>query len=131
MKRYTRQWVRKAESDIVVARHLFKLKPVPSDEICFHCQQAIEKYLKSLLDEFGLPIQKTHDLTILLNQLIPADATLRPLGRGLKAVTRYAVEYRYPGVNTNSRQARAAYRKALVVRDEIRRRLGLPPRRLK
>jgi HEPN domain-containing protein len=131
MKKYTRRWVRKAESDIVVARHLFKLKPVPSNEICFHCQQAIEKYFKGLLAEFGMPIQKTHDLTILLYQLIPADTTLRPLGRGLKGVTRYAVEYRYPGLNSNARQARAAYRRALVVRDEIRQRLGLRSKRLK
>ncbi len=68
MKGYTRQWVRKAESDIAVARHLFKLRPLPSDEICFHCQQAIEKYFKSLLAESGLPIQKTHDLTILIQR---------------------------------------------------------------
>ncbi|MEX2140385.1 MAG: HEPN domain-containing protein [Pirellulales bacterium] len=54
-----------------MARHLFKLKSLPCDEICFHCQQAIEKYLKSLLAEFGLPIQKTHDLTILLYQPMP------------------------------------------------------------
>jgi HEPN domain-containing protein len=123
--------VRKAENDLVVARHLFKLKPLPSDEICFHCQQAIEKYFKGMLAESGLPIQKTHDLTILLLQLIPADATLRPLGRGLKSVTRYAVEYRYPGMNTTSRQARAAYRKGQSVREETRRRLGLRTRRVK
>lgn len=125
MKKHTRQWIRKAESDIRVARHLFKLKPWPSDEICFHCQQAIEKYFKGLLAESGLPIQKTHDLTILLLQLTPADATLRALGRGLKGMSRYAVEYRYPGMNTTSRQARVAYQRALVIREEVRRRLGL------
>lgn len=125
MKKVTREWVRKAESDIAVARHLFKLKPLPNDEICFHSQQAIEKYFKSLLAEAGLPIQKTHDLIILLQQLLPGDATLRGLRRGLKAISRYAVEYRYPGMNTTGRQARAAYAKALVVRQEIRRRLGL------
>jgi HEPN domain-containing protein len=125
MKRVTRQWVRKAENDIAAVRHLFKHKPILSDEICFHCQQAIEKYLKGLLTEKGLPIQKTHDLTILLQQLIPTDATLRSLQRGLKGVTRYAVEYRYPGMNTNVRQARAAYQRVLVIRREIRRRVGL------
>jgi len=125
MKKVTRQWLRKAESDVVVARHLFKLKPLPTDEICFHCQQGIEKFFKSLLAESGLPIQKTHDLTILLHQLIPGHPTLRALGRGLKATSRYAVEYRYPGMNTGGRQARAAFRKAVVVQNEIRRRLGL------
>lgn len=110
MKKITRQWARKAESDVIVARHLFKLKPLPSDEICFHCQQTIEKYFKALLAESALPIQKTHDLTILLHQLIPTDATLQSLARGLKGITRYAVEYRYPGLNASSRQARSALR---------------------
>ena len=99
-----------------------------SDEVAFHCQQAIEKYFKGLLAEHGLPIQKTHDLTILLNHLIPTDSTLLGLRRGLKAVTRYAVEYRYPGLNTTMRQARSAYKKALSVRRAIRLRLGLPNR---
>jgi HEPN domain-containing protein len=102
------------------------LKPLLTDEICFHCQQAIEKFLKGMLAEYGLPIQKTHDLTILLAQLLPADPTLRSLRRGLKGVTRYAVEYRYPGMNTSARQAQAAYRKALLVRMEVQKRLGLP-----
>jgi len=126
MKRLTGQWLRKAERDVLVARHLFKLRPLLTDEICFHCQQAIEKFLKGMLAERGLPIQKTHDLTILLGQLLPTDSTLRSLRRGLKGITRYAVEYRYPGMHTSTRQTRGAYRKALQVRREIRKRLGLP-----
>jgi hypothetical protein len=86
----------------------------------------MEKYFKGLLAENGLPIQKTHDLTILLQQLLPIDSTLGSLKRGLKGATRYAVEYRYPGLNTTLRQARAVYQRALVVRREIRGRLGLP-----
>jgi HEPN domain-containing protein len=110
----------------MAARHLTKMKPLLTDEICFHCQQAIEKLLKGMLAEYGLSIQKTHDLTILLAHLLPADPTLLTLRRGLKGVTRYAVEYRYPGINTTARQAQAAYRKALLVREEIHKRLGLP-----
>ena len=84
-----------------------------------------------MLAEGGLPIQKTHDLVILLAQLLPTEPTLRPLQRGLKGVTRYAVEYRYPGMNTSGRQARAAYQKALLVREAIRKRLGLPAKPFK
>jgi hypothetical protein len=80
----------------------------------------------SMLAENSLPIQKTHDLTILLHQLLPLDSTLVSLKRGLKGTTRYAVEYRYPGLNTTLRQGRAAYKRALVVRREVRGRLGLP-----
>ena len=125
MKRLTGQWLRKAEHDLLAARHLFKLKPLLTDEICFHCQQAVEKLLKGALAENGLPIQKTHDLTILLDQLLPTAPALRSLRRGLKGVSRSAVEYRYPGMNTSTRQARAAYQKALLVRQVIRKHLGL------
>lgn len=130
MKIVARQWVRKAENDLAAARQLLKGRPLLSDEICFHCQQAIEKYFKALLAEHGFPIQKTHDLTILLHQLMPIDAALTLLKRGLKGVSRYAVEYRYPGMNTTGRQARAAYQKARVSRGEIRKRLGLPTKPL-
>jgi HEPN domain-containing protein len=130
MKRLTGQWVRKAEHDILAARHLLKLRPVLTDEICFHCQQCIEKYLKGMLAEHMLPIQKTHDLTVLISQLMPTDPTLRPMRRGLKGVTRYAVEYRYPGMNASARQARA-YQKALLIRQEIRKRLSLPAKPFK
>ncbi|HMF17120.1 MAG TPA: HEPN domain-containing protein [Gemmataceae bacterium] len=129
MKRVTRQWVRKAENAVAAARQLLKCKPLLCDEICFHCQQAMEKYFKGLLAELGLPIQKTHDLIILLKQLIPADQTLAGLRVGLKGATRYAGEYRYPGLNTTSRQARAVFQRALKVRKEIRKRLGLPDKR--
>jgi HEPN domain-containing protein len=128
MKKVTRQWVRKAEHDIAAAKHLLSLKPTLSDEICFHSQQAIEKFLKSILCEHGQPIQKTHDLTVLLAQLLPVDPRFRSLGRGLKSISRYAVEYRYPGLNTSARQARAAFSKALVVKDAVRKHLGLPVR---
>jgi HEPN domain-containing protein len=131
MKRITRQWLRKAQGDLVAARHLFKLKPLPNDEICFHCQQSIEKYLKGLLAEHALPIQKTHDLVVLLHQLLPVRPVVKSIQSGLKSVTRYAVEYRYPGMNTTARQSRSAYEKALHVRQVIRNCLGLPPDRMR
>src|SRR5271157_462381 len=42
------------------------------------------------------------------------------------AAQRYAVEYRYPGLNTTARQAHAAYHKAALVCQTIRKTLGLP-----
>ncbi len=45
MKKSTAAWVRKAESDLIAAGILFKRKESLLDEVCFHCQQASEKYL--------------------------------------------------------------------------------------
>src|SRR5262249_44982933 len=131
MKRGTAAWVSKAEGDFGTARKLLKAKPLYTDQICFHCQQAAEKYLKALLHELRLPIHHTHDSTVLVEQLRPMDATLRSLRRSTKTLTRYAVEYRYPGIRATSRQARVAYEKALRFREEVRKRLGLPIHRTK
>ena len=49
----TREWLRKAEADLRSARRLFALKPTDHDVVCFHCQQAAEKFLKGLLHEGG------------------------------------------------------------------------------
>jgi HEPN domain-containing protein len=126
MKRHTAQWVLKAEDDIESARALAGLAKPQRDAACFHCQQAAEKYLKALLQERGAAVPKTHNLTDLLVLLLPYDATLAALRRGLKSLKRYAVDYRYPGLRARMREMRSALRIAEHVRAELRTRLGLP-----
>ncbi len=81
MKRPTVQWVLKAEEDWLIARDLVGRKPPFRDAVCFHCQQAAEKYLKALLQEKGAAVLKTHDLEDILDLLRPYDHTLTPLRR--------------------------------------------------
>src|SRR5689334_7753967 len=96
MKRQTGPWVRKAEDDFAGARRLAAETPPLRDLVCFHCQQAAEKYFKALLQELGAAVPKTHDLEELLGLLLPHDATLVRLKRGLDSLTQAAVDYRYP-----------------------------------
>ena len=43
-------WIEKAENDILTSRFLAEtMHPAPAEIICFHCQQAAEKYLKAFL----------------------------------------------------------------------------------
>lgn len=130
MKKLTAQWVRKAEADLAAANQLFRRKPPLTDPACFHCQQAAEKYLKAMLCEQELPVPKIHLLTDLLNRLLPADGTLAALRPRLARLSRFAVDYRYPGIHASSRQTAAALKFATLVRDEIRQRMGLRNRRL-
>ena len=127
MKRQTALWVRKEEADQVGARCLASTKLPVYDLICFHCQQAAEKYLKALAQENGLVPPRIHDLKRLLAMLIPLDGTLRHLRRSLTSLNRYAVEFRYPGKTSRKSQAVAALRHAEQVRDAIRIRLRLCP----
>ena len=116
MQRLTAEWVRKAEADWRAARAMLEAKPAIIDPACFHCQQVVEKFFKALLQERGLPIPHTHDLVHLLGLLVPHDASLARVGRGLDVLTTYAVENRYPGIHATSRKAKAAYRRAERVR---------------
>ena len=125
MRRQTSRWVRKAEEDWLGARELAGRSSPLRDLACFHCQQAAEKYLKALLQEAGAAVPKTHELEDILNLLLPNDATLAPLRRALHSLTRYAVDYRYPGIRATTRQMVSALRHMERVRREMRTRLGL------
>jgi HEPN domain-containing protein len=108
MKRLTAQWVRKAESDYVVARKIAKGSDPHHDEVCFHAQQCAEKYLKALLEELGEPVPRTHLLEDLIVLLIAHYASLHSLRRGAKFLTSFAVATRYPGKNATKREATSA-----------------------
>jgi HEPN domain-containing protein len=127
MKRATRAWVRKAESDYAAAVQLGRGDKPFHDERCFHCQQSAEKFLKGLLEELGQTVPKTHDLIALRKLLLPHHPKLRGLRRGLEFLTDFAVDTRYPGDNATKRQAIAAERWASAVRQACRQILGLRP----
>jgi HEPN domain-containing protein len=126
MKKLTAEWVRKAEEDYHVAVRTHRSAGPFHNAVCFHCQQASEKYLKAVLEEQGLTVPKTHDLDDLRQLLLLHDASLRPLRRGLVFLTRFAVETRYPGDWASKRQAAAAIRWVGKVRTTARVLLGLP-----
>jgi HEPN domain-containing protein len=129
MKKTTREWVKKAEQDHVMARQGSRSKLPVHDGVCFHCQQCAEKYLKALLEELGLAVPKTHDLDQLLIDLIPHHPQLRSLRRGLLFLSAFAVQTRYPGRSASKRQAGAALRWAGRVRTATRPLLGIRDRR--
>lgn len=126
MKKATREWVRKAEADYRGARSLARQTPPLHDLVCFHCQQSAEKYLKAVLEELALSIAKTHDLDKLLTVLQSHHPQLVSLRRGLRFLTDFAVDNRYPGNNARRREAVAALHWAGKVRAAARSILGLP-----
>jgi HEPN domain-containing protein len=125
MKKTTSEWVRKAEADYRLAAKLATGREPFHDQLCFHCQQAAEKYLKALLEELSLAVEKTHDLDRLLTQLLPHHPFLRSHRRGLAFLTNFAIGTRYPGDNARKRQAVSAFRCAGRVRDACRALLGI------
>jgi HEPN domain-containing protein len=64
----------KAENDLKTAAHTLKLgADCPTDAVCFHAQQTVEKYLKALLVLRGIDFPKTHDIEELTGLVAPAD----------------------------------------------------------
>ena len=46
----SREWAAKADNDLTTAGHMLRLgKSCPTDIVCFHAQQCVEKYLKAPL----------------------------------------------------------------------------------
>lgn len=127
MKKSTREWVSKAEDDYRVTAVLAQRKEPFHDHVCFHCQQSAEKYLKALLEELGIDVEKTHELKNIQMLLLPHHPQLRALRRGLEFLTMFAVSPRYPGKNTTKRQAMAARRWADKVRATCLDALGMKP----
>jgi HEPN domain-containing protein len=127
MKRLTAEWVKKAEADFVVAGLLARMKAVLHDRVCFYSQRAAEMYLKALLQELGLTVPRTHDLTSLLLLLSPHQGSLLALRRGLEFLSRFAEGPGYPGFTARKRQAAGALRWVRRVRDACCSRLGIKP----
>ncbi len=65
------------------------------------------------------------DLLLVLTMLLPHHSDLVLLRRGLKFLTNFAVEVRYPGQNATKRQGKSAFRWVGRVRDRCRTALGI------
>ena len=117
-----REWVQKAENDLTNAAHTLKLgAECPTDTVCFHAQQCMEKYLKAYLSLAGIDFPKTHDIRLLL-ALFPKDTRPTMALDDQRNFTAYATGARYPGWGEISlAEARRAVAAARRVRKEIRR----------
>ena len=65
MKQLTREWLNTAEEDLIAIENLLD-NPILTNIIAFHSQQAIEKSIKAIIEEFGIAFAKTHNLQTLL-----------------------------------------------------------------
>jgi HEPN domain-containing protein len=122
---FTREWVRKAESDFKTADHLCQSGPDFAGGAAFHSQQAAEKYLKAFLVWHQIEFPKTHDIEALLKLAGGADKKIPEILREAIILTPYGVDYRYPGdyPEVTRTDAERAFQSAERVRSEIRSRL--------
>ena len=131
-----REWIKKAENDLRSARRLLADEDdCPTDTVCFHAQQCVEKYIKALLVQHQTPFPKTHSLSGLVS-LLPVKYHNILSGDEQKLLTKYATVTRYPGdyEDISLTDTRNAVRIATRVRKAVRAFLpkeALPPVRRK
>lgn len=90
------KWIEKADHDLGTAILIFKHIPEYRDTIAFHCQQAVEKYLKGYLLFLDLEFRKIHDLVYLAELIGQKKPLNSDLISKLIELEDYAVEIRYP-----------------------------------
>lgn len=89
-------WLRHAHSDLASVHLLRGHHDVLPAQVCFHAQQAVEKALKAVLALRGADVPPTHDIEELLEAVEKADLTLPIPLASADALTRFAVQTRYP-----------------------------------
>ena len=83
--------------DLDEAKFLFENQyPAPLEIICYHCQQAAEKFLKSITVSRGLEVVKTHGLLKILDQYHAQIAVPREIVVAAGTLTQFATKTHYP-----------------------------------
>jgi HEPN domain-containing protein len=122
------EWVKKAENDLKNAAFTLEMDDeCPTDTVCFHAQQVVEKYLKALLVLKGIPFPKTHNIEDII-ALLPPGCRPKLNENDQEKLTEYATVTRYPGdyEPISLDEAKKAVRIARSVRREIRKLLPKP-----
>lgn len=120
------EWIEKAEGDYQTAVTLNRPRKNPLfDAVSYHCQQSAEKYLKAFLINRGTTPRRIHSLEALLTDCTAFDPTLLSLLPEVRIIDPYSVEFRYPGDFATKEDAREAVTTLRVIRNRLRRELGL------
>ena len=114
-----KQWLTKAQNDLLNVDNNLAAGEIPCDTVCFHCQQAAEKLLKAFLVAHARPYPLTHDLLLLLEHILPFDPKAEKLRPLLALLNPYAVAVRYPDTAftpalEDAREAKAAIGEILI-----------------
>ena len=121
MKPLTGEWIAKAEGDYRTACREWRVKRLPNhDAVCFHAQQATEKYLKARLQDADIAFEKTHNLIRLLDLVLTVEPTWEAFRPDLGVLNQFAVAFRYPGESAQKSIAAQALRICKALRGEVR-----------
>ncbi|MBU0694416.1 MAG: HEPN domain-containing protein [Candidatus Omnitrophica bacterium] len=90
------KWIEKADKDLLSAKRELSFSDPVTETVCFHSQQAAEKYLKSFLVCHQIYFTKTHKIVDLLELCSTIEPSFKEELEDADSLTDYAVEVRYP-----------------------------------
>jgi len=120
------EWLGKADEDLHFAESSLQDGSEFYAQICFHFQQAAEKYLKTYIISRELPFNKVHDLVNLLKICAGNDPTLIALKEDCITLNSAYIETRYPvhwPTNYSKETADQSLAAVHLIAFEIRKRL--------
>lgn len=94
------EWFEFAQTDLLSAQYLLDMQPTPYEVICYHCQQAAEKWLKGILVYHcagDVNVPRTHNLIFLNKQCYEINAAFSDLTTVCDRLNIYGSIHRYPG----------------------------------
>lgn len=112
------QWISKGDHDLGTAKITYLHIPEYLDTVTFHCQQAVEKYLKAYLIFNSTAFKFTHDLIYLLELITQKDSDFESYYDTVSELQGYAVEIRYP--NETIYLSNEKVEKAMIVAKDVR-----------
>ncbi len=95
-KDVAKRWFHKANNDLIAGDYILTMPKPPTDTVCFHSQQAAEKYLKGFLAFHGREAPKIHGIEELVSICTEIDSEFSRLSDIASDLSGYAVEVRYP-----------------------------------
>ena len=87
--------LRKATQDLRAAETLASFDSLHAEAIGFHCQQAIEKAMKAVLESRGVRYPLSHDLVVLIAMLAPDPQGCPVSVEDALSLNPFAVRFRY------------------------------------
>ena len=117
------EWIEYPERDYGVARHLHETyRPLPTQIICWHCQQSVEKSYKAILAYHNSKIPKTHDIDVLQRLTLEYEPNIKLDVSIADKISGFAAESRYPDntFNFTNEDAEFGLKHAKQVLDKLR-----------
>ena len=95
-KTLVKLWMEYGDRDLHTAEIIHAHASEYSDMIGFHCQQAVEKYIKAYLIFLNIEFPNTHNLTLLLDLVKDKADFKEDFSEQANELKVFAVEVRYP-----------------------------------